>query len=151
MHMPKLITFTLLAAITLFAKNAVVPPIDQDNGIAVKGTDVVAYFTDAKPEKGLPEFSYKWMGTTWQFANANHLELFKANPEKYAPQYGGYCAYAVSKNETASITPKNWKIVDGKLYLNHLFAQTPWEKNIPENIQKGDKNWPGIPKTSASK
>ena len=144
--MLKVITFTLLTAITLFAKDPV-PPIYQENGVAVKGTDVVAYFTDNGPVQGLPQFSYKWMGATWQFANQKHLDLFKANPENYAPRYGGYCAYAVSQNKTASITPKNWKIVDGKLYLNHLFAQGPWEKHIPENIDKGNKNWPGIEKT----
>ena len=115
--------------------------------MAVKGTDVVAYFTDAKPVKGSPEFSYKWRGATWQFASAEHLAMFKENPEKYAPQYGGYCAYAISKNTTASITPKNWKIVDGKLYLNHTFAQGPWEKHIPENILKGNKNWADMEKS----
>ncbi|MGI8744551.1 MAG: YHS domain-containing (seleno)protein [Bryobacteraceae bacterium] len=146
--MLKLITFTLLASMTLFAKDSVTP-IYQENGVAVKGTDVVAYFTDGGPVKGIPQYSYEWMGATWQFANQKHLDLFKAHPQKYAPQYGGYCAYAVSKNETASITPKNWKIVNGKLYLNHLFAQRPWEKHIPENIEKGDHNWPGIAKSPA--
>jgi len=146
--MLKLTTLTLFAATIILAKDPVTP-IYQENGIAVKGTDVVAYFTDGKPEPGSPQYSYKWMGATWQFANAKHLELFKAEPKKYAPQYGGYCAYAVSKNTTASVTPKNWKIVDGKLYLNHLFAQGPWEKHVPENIEKGDKNWPGIEKTPA--
>ena len=136
----------LLSAATLLFAIDPVPPFYQENGVAVKGTDVVAYFTLGKPAPGLARYSYSWMGAKWLFANEEHLNLFKANPEKYAPQYGGYCAYALSKNKTAGITPKNWKIVGGKLYLNHAFAQGPWEKQIPENIEKANKNWPAIPK-----
>ena len=146
--MPKFLILTLLAAMTLFAKDDVLPHIYQDDGVAVKGTDVVAYFTDNKQVDGVPEYTYTWKGAKWQFASQEHLDLFKANPEKYAPQYGGYCAYAVAKNGTASITPRNWKIVDGKLYLNHAFAHWLWKRHIPDNIEKADNNWPAIEKTT---
>ena len=146
LYMCMLKLIVLLSAATLLTAKDTVPQFYQESGIAVKGTDVVAYFTMGKPAPGLAQYSHQWMGATWRFANAEHLNLFRANPETYAPQYGGYCAYAVSKNKTAGITPKNWKIVDGKLYLNHAFAQSPWEKNIPENIEKANKNWPAIPK-----
>ena len=143
--MRKIFSLAMLFALALTAGDAV-PPVYQDDGAAIKGFDPVAYFTIGQPTKGDPKFSYKWMGATWHFANQQHLDLFKTNPEKYAPQYGGYCSYAVSINKTASISPKAWKIVDGKLYLNHAWAQGKWEKQIPENIQKADKNWPGIAK-----
>jgi len=133
------------AMTTASAKEPVVP-INQENGVAVRGTDVVAYFTDSKPIKGKSEFSWQWMGATWWFASAEHLELFKANPEKYAPQYGGYCSYAVSKGHIAGINPNNWKIVEETLYLNHTFAQGLWEQHIRENIQKANQNWPEIQK-----
>lgn len=144
--MRKILILTVLTAVVAFHVSAQVPPIYQDGGLAIQGYDVVAYFTIGQPTKGTREFTHKWMGATWQFANSKDLELFKANPEKYAPQYGGYCAYAVSKNKTASVNPKNWKIVDGKLYLNHDIAHTLWKRNIPENIKKADGNWPAIEK-----
>lgn len=143
--MNKSIVLTFLFTASLFAKDPV-KPVYQDDGVAVKGYDVVAYFTAGQPTKGSPAYSHQWMGATWRFANAKHLELFQADPVKYAPQYGGYCAYAVSKGHTASINPKNWKIVDGRLYLNHSLAQGLWEKRIPDNISKADKNWPTIDK-----
>jgi YHS domain-containing protein len=146
--MRKILILAVLTAVVALRASGQVPPIYQDGGLAIKGYDVVAYFTVGQPTKGSTEFTYKWMGATWQFANAKDLELFKADPGKYAPQYGGYCAYAVSKNHTASVNPKNWKIVDGKLYLNHDIAYTFWKRNIPENIKKADGNWPAIEKES---
>lgn len=142
--MLKNVTYILpLLALSLMAE-APKPVFQDDKGVAVHGTDVVAYFTLGAPTKGSPEFSYKWNGATWYFANADHLAKFKADPEKYAPQYGGYCSYAVSKGKTASVSPKAWTIVDGKLYLNHSLAQSPWRKDIPGNIAKGNENWPKI-------
>lgn len=124
-------------------------PYFQEDGYANKGYDVVAYFNKGEPTKGVKEFSYQWKGATWLFADAKNLEAFKAEPDKYAPQYGGYCAYAASKNKIASVNPKNWKIVDGKLYLNHDIAHTLWKRNIPENIKKADQNWPNLAKQPA--
>jgi len=138
---------TLLAAVVVAAAYAfAADPVNKDrDGVAIEGYDPVAYFTMDKPVKGSEQFVHRWQGAEWRFANQEHLDLFKANPEKYAPQYGGYCAYAVSKNSTASIDPDSWKIVDGKLYLNYSKRiQRRWEKDIPGYIAKADKNWPGL-------
>jgi YHS domain-containing protein len=114
-------------------------------GVAIEGTDPVAYFTGGKPVPGSSEFEHEWMGATWRFASAEHRDRFAADPEKYAPQYGGYCAWAVSQGYTAKIDPAAWKIVDGKLYLNYSPAvQSQWQSDIPGNIAKADANWPAI-------
>jgi len=112
---------------------------------AVDGYDVVAYFDQGRPVKGKDEFSTKWKGAEWHFASAEHLEAFKANPEKYAPQYGGYCAWAVAHDDTASAEPDLWTIVDGKLYLNYnKDIQDKWQADKEELIKEADRNWPGI-------
>ncbi|MEG0869258.1 MAG: YHS domain-containing (seleno)protein [Hafnia sp.] len=87
--------------------------------VAILGYDPVAYFVDRKPKAGQDQYSYRWMGATWKFSTAEHLQLFKASPEKYAPQYGGYCAYGVAKDNLVSIEPDKWKVLNGKLYLNY--------------------------------
>jgi YHS domain-containing protein len=121
-------------------------PVNQNRkGLAIKGYDPVAYFTAQQPTKGDPKFSHAWNGATWNFASTQNLELFKANPTKYAPQFGGYCAWAVSQNDTADIDPTAWKIVKDKLYLNYNESiQKKWEKDIPGLIAKAEKNWPGL-------
>ena len=117
----------------------------DDNGLAIRGTDPVAYFTQGRPTAGSSEFTYTWNNATWQFASAENREQFAANPEQYAPQYGGFCAWAVSQGYTASIDPNAWKIVEGKLYLNYSKGvQRRWERDIPGNINKADANWPGV-------
>jgi YHS domain-containing protein len=115
------------------------------SSLAVSGYDPVAYFTEGKPVEGRSEFEYEWMGATWRFASKEHLETFKADPEAFAPQYGGYCAWAVSQGYTASSDPEAWRIVDGKLYLNYSFdIQQRWEKDIPGFIQSANANWPKV-------
>jgi len=114
-------------------------------GVAIKGYDPVAYFTDAKPVKGESDYSFEWNGARWQFASAAHRDAFKAAPEKFAPQHGGYCAWAVSQGHTASIDPAAWKIVNAKLYLNYSAdVQKKWATDIPGNIAKADENWPKL-------
>ena len=116
-------------------------------GIALQGYDPVAYFQQSLPVKGSPEFSFKWMDATWLFSSAGNRDKFAADPQRYAPQYGGYCAYAVSQGHTASIDPEAWRIVNGKLYLNYSKAvQKTWEKDTAGYIQKADQNWPGLHK-----
>lgn len=115
------------------------------NNKAVSGYDVVAYFTQGKPVKGESKYAFKYKGAVWYFASKDNLEKFKANPAKYAPQYGGYCAWAVAMGKTASADPKYWSIVDGKLYLNYNDdIQKKWAKDIPGFIQKADAQWPTI-------
>lgn len=114
-------------------------------GVAIRGTDPVAYFTEGRPVKGSSEFSAEWNGATWYFASAANRDTFLATPEAYAPQYGGFCAWAVAQGSTASTVPEAWQIVDGKLYLNYsLDVQKQWEGDIPGNIAKADRNWPGL-------
>ena len=115
-------------------------------GLAIRGYDPVAYFTNNAPMKGSDEYELKWKKATWRFVSADNRKLFEENPERYAPQYGGYCAWAVAQGYTASVDPVNaWKIVDGKLYLNYdVEVQMKWVKDIPGFIAKGDANWPGV-------
>ncbi len=114
-------------------------------GVAVDGYDVVAYHTAATPTKGSTSYTHAWKGATYHFANAANRDLFAANPARYAPQYGGYCAYAVAQGAKADIDPEAWKVVDGKLYLNlNKRIQKRWEKDIPGYIAKADANWPSL-------
>jgi YHS domain-containing protein len=113
--------------------------------LAVSGYDPVAYFKAGKPVEGKSDFEYKWQGATWRFASAGNLAAFKADPAAYAPQYGGYCAWAVSQGYTASSDPKAWRIVGKKLYLNYSKkVQSTWQADVPGNIAKADKNWPAV-------
>lgn len=114
-------------------------------GTAAKGYDVVAYFEDGEAREGSADYTHEWRGATWRFASAAHRDAFAADPERYAPQYGGYCAYAVSKGKTADVDPQAWKIVDGKLYLNlSPKVQKLWEKDVPGHIAAADANWPEV-------
>jgi YHS domain-containing protein len=135
----------LLLGLATTAIAGKVDPVYQHGGLAIRGYDAVAYYQQSVPVKGSSQFSYQWRGATWLFANAENRDRFQADPERYAPQYGGYCAYAVSKGRTASIDPEAWKIVDDKLYLNYSKGvQKKWEQDVPGNIVKADKNWPDL-------
>jgi YHS domain-containing protein len=114
---------------------------------AIRGYDAVAYFTEGKPVKGLDEFSFYYMGAEWKFASRTHLEMFRADPEAYAPQYGGYCAYAVANGDTASAEPELWTIHNGKLYLNYNRSiNNRFREDIDSYIKQADQNWPEIEK-----
>lgn len=116
-----------------------------DNGVAIRGADPVAYFQEGKSVEGNSQFAYQWMNATWYFSSAENRDLFVKNPRKYAPQYGGFCAWAVSRGYTAPIDPDVWKIVDGKLYLNYnKGVQKNWERDIPDNIARGDRHWSAL-------
>ncbi len=115
------------------------------SSVAIDGHDPVAYFSQSKPVEGSVKFAYEWMGATWHFSSAKNLEAFKENPETFAPQYGGYCAWAVAQGDTASADPNAWKIVNNKLYLNYNSdIQRRWERDISGNIKRGDENWPHV-------
>mgnify|MGYP000135608772 FL=1 len=115
------------------------------DGLAIQGYDPVAYFTEGRPVHGSPEFTHDYAGARWQFASAANRDAFAADPARYAPQYGGYCAWAVSQGYTASTDPAAWRIEGDKLYLNYSRSvQSRWEKDIPGNITKADANWPGL-------
>ena len=136
-----LITFFLATA--AFA----VDPVNKTlfGKLAINGYDAVAYFTDSKPVEGKKNFTYTWMGATWRFASAAHRDEFAKNPAKYAPQFGGYCAYGVSQGHAVNTDPEAWKIVDGKLYLNYdKSVQKKWLADIPGFIKLATENWPKL-------
>jgi YHS domain-containing protein len=121
--------------------------VNKKSGAAIKEYDAVAYFTEGKAVKGRVGFQYEWMGAKWCFASAANRDAFAGNPEKYAPQFGGYCAWAVSNNYVYDADPEVWKIVEGRLYLNYnKSAQRMWEQNLQARIKKGHENWPGLHK-----
>ena len=129
------------------AARAPVAELNNKNGLAVKGYDVVAYFADGRPVKGTPNDSYQWQGATWRFASSEHRAAFMRDPARYTPQYGGYCAYAVAQGNIVDIDPRQWKIVDGKLYLNANFlSQALWVRDPAGYIKNGDANWRIIPR-----
>ncbi len=114
----------------------------SSNGLALDGYDPVAYFKDNLPRAGKPEFTTDYNGAKWQFYTAENRDSFVQDPAKYAPQYGGYCAWAVGHNYTAKGDPQAWQIVDHKLYLNYnKDVQAKWLEETPKYIADGDKNW----------
>jgi hypothetical protein len=110
--------------------------------VAIKGYDSVAYFKDAQALKGSESYSFQWHNMTWYFQNGENRALFASSPEKYAPQFDGYCAWAMTESRKAITNPEVWRIVDGKLYLNcSEAAYEKWIKDIPGNIKKANENW----------
>jgi YHS domain-containing protein len=120
-----------------------IPTINQDeNHVAIYGYDTVAYFTESKPTKGSAEFSSSWEDATWHFASSANRDLFEANPERYAPQYGGYCAGGLAAGEFAPIDPNSWTIVEGKLYLNKTKElRDSWRSAPQAHIALANYNW----------
>lgn len=113
--------------------------------IAVRGTDVVAYFTEGRPRAGSAAHAASYKGSMFHFASKANRDLFKAAPAKYAPQFGGYCAYAVANGYTAPTVPEAWAIVDGKLYLNYsVGVRARWNKDRAGYISRGNANWPKV-------
>jgi YHS domain-containing protein len=126
-------------ALPVFAKQI------ATNGVAINGTDPVAYFTMSKPVLGNADQAFKWNGVTWHFASGENRQMLERDPEKYAPQYGGHCAYAMSKGYIAPTVPEAWTIYEDRLYLNFsLRAREFWLQDVPGNIALGDANWPKL-------
>jgi hypothetical protein len=139
----------LLAAAVSLAGTPVgkrVPLVNVDrSGVALHGYDPISYFEAATPVAGDPEITFAWRGATWRFASTEHRDAFARSPVAFAPQYGGYCAKAVSENHTADTDPFAYKVVDGKLYLNFdAKVQKLWEQDIPGRIAHADGFWPGL-------
>jgi YHS domain-containing protein len=143
--MKKFLIVVVLALITGFASLAQKSSTFIHSGKAIRGYDPVAYFTDGQPVMGADSLNLEWHNATWYFASRKNLELFRKNPEKYAPQYGGYCAYGLSNGYKAQTDPQAWTIENGKLYLNYnLNVRGEWNKNRKERIENADKNWPDV-------
>ena len=139
---------TMLIAATTFA-GSVHSFAAEGAPLAIKGYDPVAYFTDAKPTPGAPAFEYEWDQHVWRFSSAKHMELFKTDPARYAPQFGNYCAMALSIGKLVIADPNYWLIRDGKLYI---FGSPPpagpvlFQRDLAENIVKANHNRPLLPK-----
>lgn len=138
----------LIAAAASFAAMpafAMKPKWFAETGPAIGGYDPVAYFDENGPVKGDAAFTSEYDGGEFHFANADNKAMFDADPAKFAPQYGGYCAYAVSKGYTASTDPDAWSIHDGKLYLNYSKSvRALWSANKQNHIKDADLNWPNV-------
>jgi hypothetical protein len=134
------VVFCLIAAPAAFAQT-----VNAEDGVAVRGTDVVAYFREGRAVPGRPEFAHTWNGVAWRFSTAANRDAFVADPARFAPQYGGFCAWAVAQGYRAPIDPDAWRVVDGKLYLNYSRTiQLRWDLMRASNISKADENWPGL-------
>ncbi len=149
------IALFLGAAALLFATAAMAaePPVNTlKNSLfggrtdtAINGYDTVAYFTVGKPVKGLDSLAYEWNGAKWKFSSQAHLDLFKGSPEKYAPQYGGYCAYGVAQGSLVKVEPDQFTVREGKLYLNFdADVQAKWLKDIPGYNKAADAKFPSL-------
>ncbi len=141
--------FTILYSFLSFAEDA--PIYSHKTKGAIAGTDVVAYFGLEPGEdavKGSDKFTYQWKGATWKFSSEFNKQKFMLNPEQYAPQYGGYCAFAVGSGKegfTTSIRPDSWTILDNKLYLNHNRSSYKlFTKKLESRIKKADSHWPEV-------
>jgi hypothetical protein len=145
-QIPRLLLFLIvLSALAHPLPAETVPPINVEKGAAIEGYDPVAYFETGVPTKGSPGVTFEWQGATWRFASRSHRDKFAAAPEQFAPQYGGYCAWAVSQGKTAEIDPEAWEIVDGKLYLNYSSRiQKKWQSDRDALRLEADANWPKL-------
>jgi len=123
----------------------VLPFYYAQDGAALSGYDTVSYFDNAEPLHGEPTISVMWRGVKWYFASQENRELFEANPRAYAPQFGGYCAYAVAQGYLTSADPMAWHIVDNRLYLTHSpQIEKIWSRDIPGNIESAEAHWPTV-------
>jgi len=119
--------------------------LGSPDGVAIRGYDPVAYFRGGGPRPGKPEFSVSHGGATWRFASAEHKALFEADPERYLPAYGGFCAYGTSRGYLVKIEPEAWSIIDGRLYLNYdLGVRETWLGDTRKFIARADGNWPRL-------
>jgi enamine deaminase RidA (YjgF/YER057c/UK114 family) len=132
----------------LFASALVPAARSEEPKLSISGYDPVAYFSDGKPVPGKSEFEHVWHDARWRFASAGHRELFVGDPDRYAPQYDGYCAMGVAAGEAGhrdTVDPEAWAIVDGKLYLTHRRqSMETWRQNPAEYIKKADADWAAV-------
>ncbi len=124
---------------------AATPGIANEDGLAIKGYDPVAYWTEGRPLKGDLLVTYRWGGVEWRFSSSANRDLFIQNPEKFLPQFGGYCSYGMSLGRPLQPDPTQWRIVQDKLYLhNNANALQRWVQDIPGMIAKANDNWPKV-------
>ena len=145
--------FAVTAAMLFTAlANAGVDTETDANGVILAGHDAVAYFTENKPVLGSAKFTAAHNDAIYRFSSAKNRDLFTKNPEKYAPQYGGFCAYGMTFGKKFEIDGKAFEIVDGKLYVNkNLDVYKAWKKDVPTHITQADNQWPDVEDVAASK
>jgi YHS domain-containing protein len=143
--MKKILTITTILLLTITISKAQKAEIFSTSGKAIKGYDPVAFFNQAKAIKGADSLSYQYKDATWLFSSTDNLESFKKSPEKYEPQYGGYCAYGTADGHKAPTQTDTWTIVDGKLYFNYnTKVKEMWSKQQTTLIEKANAQWPTI-------
>lgn len=131
----------------LFSRPALArtPEVFADGGFALRGTDPVAYFREGAAVSGSANHRLMWHGATWAFASAENMVAFEMNPMAYAPRFGGYCAFAMSRGYIAPTDPEAWTIHEGQLYLNYsIDVRSRWLEDVPGNIEKAEGFWPGV-------
>lgn len=132
----------LFALVVLAGCGTLNTPTFSDEAGAIRGYDPVAYHLENRPVKGSPAYTHEYNGAVWHFSSEQNRDAFSANPARYAPAYGGYCAYGMSKGFVVSTDPNAWTIEDGQLYLNHsLGVRRTWLQDVPGNIQRADRHW----------
>ena len=149
-HTLKQLLATAFIAIPFMAMAGVDTETDE-NDVILAGHDVVAYFTESKPVLGKAMFTAVHNDAIYRFSSAGNRDMFTKTPDKYAPQYGGFCAYGVTLGQKFEIDGKAFEVVDGKLYVNkNLKVYETWKKDIPENIKSANTKWDGIHATPAA-
>lgn len=147
--MKKLVShrFLILMLAVVFATPAFAGEYFERDGVAIYGYDPIAYFAEMKPVKGSAEFRAEYQGSTFHFSSATNRDRFTADPDKFAPQYGGYCAFGLAKGYKAVIDPAAFTVVGDKLYLNYSdTVRSKWVLDIPGYIRKANENWPDVRK-----
>lgn len=137
----------LISSFILYVSQGFAQEVFVKSNEAIRGYDPVAYFKEGKPVKGKDEYSFTWKEAVWKFSSEENLKAFKADPERFAPQFGGYCAYGMGDEQghKASTSPDAWTIADGKLYLNYnTDVQKLWKAKQKEYIDNANRNWPRI-------
>lgn len=143
--MKRFLIIAALALVTAIQVHAQQSEIFAPGGKAIKGYDPVAFFKESKPVKGSDKFQYKWKDATWLFSTNENLEAFKTDPEKYAPQYGGYCAYGTSQGHKAPTQTDTWTVLNDKLYFNYNDkVKELWTKDQANLIKVADEKWPEV-------
>ncbi len=141
----RVVLWVFTALLTFVSGPAFAGEYFERDGIAIGGYDPVAYFAEMKPVKGLTEFHAEYQGSTFYFSTATNRDRFTVQPDKFAPQYGGYCAFGMAKGYKAVIDPAAFTVVDDKLYLNYSEAiRSKWQTDIPGYISKANANWPDV-------
>ncbi len=139
------LTFTVLFGATPLGAASPEVNLGHFNGLAMNGYDVMSYWRGGDPQKGDPGISADYKGATWVFLNDENRQEFLSDPDRFAPQFGGYCAYAASQNAVADVDPIAWRIWDDKLYLNYsIEVRRIWANRIDENIAKANGYWPDL-------